>query len=349
MYSAKDLIKYTEGLNVLYVEDDDTLREETVFLLEPYFKDIITASNGLNGLNIYNNKPFDIVITDINMPKMNGIEMIRKIKEINPEQKIIAISAHNESDILIELIKAGVSSFILKPILQNEVINTLYPISRDAFMQTLNVQLVNELNEKNELLEKQLKILKTQENTIDIKHTQVEKLLQSKPSIKGDEILPDYFAKDKDEGLENIVFLKDDADDLLEYFQEISEKLSHSLIYSDKSDIISIANMFAKTSSILLHYSPYLDSLASSLNELSISLQEHTDKFIEVCNSDNDGMFRLFDAIDSDMQRYIERFSIESIAMKNSHHIHKPTMLSIKQIITLFAVNEDDFGDMEFF
>jgi YesN/AraC family two-component response regulator len=157
MHTAKELLNYAQHLNILYVEDDERLREETVSLFEPFFKEIDTACDGEEGLKKYNDKQFDIVITDINMPKMNGIEMISNIKEIDPEQKIIAISAHNESDILVQLIKAGVNSFILKPIIQSEVIEALYSISRDSYTQIFNIELVNELNEKNEELEKQLK------------------------------------------------------------------------------------------------------------------------------------------------------------------------------------------------
>lgn len=353
MYSAKDLRQYTKHLTILYVEDDKNLRENTIFLFEPFFKEIDAACDGQEGLDLYNNKQYDLVITDINMPRMNGIEMISKIKEINTEQKIVAISAHNESDILIDLIKAGINSFILKPIIQNEVINTLYPICRDAYTQILNIELVNELNGKNEELEKQLKEIKSKNNTIDTKHAQVEKLLQMNSSDKtdtiSDEIMPEYFEKDEDEGDENVVFMKDDADDLLENFNEISEYISLALIHSNKDDIIKVSKIFSKTSSLLLRYSPYLDSLAASMDELSIALSEHTDEFMNVLINDSDGVFSLFDAVSSDMHRYVERFSVESIAMKNSHHIHDPTTLSIRQIIASFVEDELESGEIEFF
>lgn len=352
MNNAKNLRQYTKHLNVLYVEDDDQLRESTLFLLEPFFKEIDSACDGKKGLDLYNKKQYDIVITDINMPKMNGIEMISKIKEINIEQKIIAISAHNESNILMELVQTGVNSFILKPIIQNEVINTLYPISRDAYAQILNIELVNKLNQKNEELEKQLKNIKAINNTIDTKHAQVEKLLQmnsTNKENKADEIMSEYFEKDDDEGDENVVFMKDDADDLLEYFNEISEHISLALIHSSKDDILEIAKIFSKTSSLLLRYSPYLDSLAAIMEELSQALNSNTDEFMNVLTSDSDSVFSLFDAVSSDMHRYVKRFSVESMAMKNSHHIHDPTTLSISQIISIFTENQSESGEIEFF
>lgn len=164
-----------------------------------------------------------------------------------------------------------------------------------------------------------------------------------------DSLLVTYFAKDADEDEEKILFRYDDADDMLEYFSEIPERLSLALIHSDLDEIRSVSTIFSHTSSILLHYSPYLDTLAGSMSELSAALLEHTEEFMQVLKSSENSMLRLFDAVSSDMDRYIQRFSIESIAMKNSHHIHEPTTLSIRQIITMFAPDQIDAGEIEFF
>jgi len=350
MHTAKELKKYTDKLNVLYVEDDDKLREGISSLFNMFFKEVDTACDGIEGLEKYNNKVYDLVITDVNMPRMNGIEMVSRIKEINTEQKIIAISAHNESDILIDLIQAGVTNFLLKPIIQSEVINILYGISRDCYTQLLNTELVNELNEKNEELEAQLKALQVRNNTIDIKHAQIETLLQKK-NIKEekDPLVSSYFEKDEDEGKENVMFIADDADDLLEYFQEIPELLFFIVDGSTDNEIQKMTDILNRTSSILLRYSPFLDSLSASFVELSSAIGDHKTEFLNVLNEDSDGILSLFDAVSSDMQRYIERFSVESIAMKNGHHIHEPTILSIRQIISLFVEDEINDGGMEFF
>jgi hypothetical protein len=161
-------------------------------------------------------------------------------------------------------------------------------------------------------------------------------------------LLEEYFAADEKED-QKILFRTDDADDILEYFSEVSERLSLAIIHSDLSEIKSVANIFSKTSSILFHYTPYLDSLAASMSELSTALLEHTVVFMEVLKSTNDEVLKLFDAVSADMDRYVERFSVENIAMKNSHHIHEPTTLSIRQIIMIFAPDQIDSGEIEFF
>lgn len=99
----------------------------------------------------------------------------------------------------------------------------------------------------------------------------------------------------------------------------------------------------------MVYYSPYLDLLATSFAELSIAMQDNKETFIDIMSIDSQSLLTLFEAVSPDMKKYIQRFSKESLAMKNIHHIHKPTALGIKQIITLIRSPEEDNGDIEFF
>ncbi len=103
-------------INVLYVEDNENVREETLNLLEQLFYSVETASNGKEGLEKFKNHKFDMVITDINMPIMNGLEMIKEIKKADKRIPIIVITAFNDFEYLMESIKIGVYGYILKPI-----------------------------------------------------------------------------------------------------------------------------------------------------------------------------------------------------------------------------------------
>jgi YesN/AraC family two-component response regulator len=125
--------EYTKELKVLYVEDDKGLLKETEELLLNFFKDIVTATNGEIGLELYKNGEFDLVITDIKMPKMDGIELSEKIMEINSEQAIIITSAYNDSDKLLSLIKIGISDFLLKPINLEQLLKVLYKVSKNIY------------------------------------------------------------------------------------------------------------------------------------------------------------------------------------------------------------------------
>jgi len=361
MHTIKDLHKYSNNLNVLYVEDDKDLREETTTLFKMLFKDIDTAEDGEIGLDKYNQNSYDLVISDVNMPNMNGIEMCTKIKEVNPEQKISIVSAHDESAILMDLIKAGADGFILKPMHMDDLIVALYPVCRDAYTQIVNIELVNELNEKNEKLEEQNKKLRSSGNTIETKHQQLGELIQANndclnkaenqeheetsiaPEEKVDEeVLHDYFEADSDEGKENVLFLSDHCADLSEIFMEIPEIISAYADDPNENGIHKISGLLSKAASILVYYDPYLNLLASSFTELSSTLENNLDTFIDIMKVDAQSVLMLFDAVSADMERYVERFAIESLAMKNIHHIHEPTALSIQQIITIIVPPEEE-------
>jgi len=118
----EEFLERSKSLKVLYVEDSEIVRESTCDILEHYFTHLDTAVNGEEGLQKFkqfyesHHTFYDIVITDINMPKMNGIEMIESILKVHPETHIIVMSAHNESNYLLKLINLGISNFVLKPV-----------------------------------------------------------------------------------------------------------------------------------------------------------------------------------------------------------------------------------------
>src|SRR3989339_688405 len=118
----QQLSEYAKEMNVLYVEDEILIRENTKLLLETIFPVVVTASSGREGIQCFEEKRFDIVITDILMPEMNGVVMIRKMKEINISQHFIVTSACEESGYLLELINLGVAQFLLKPIQSEQIV-----------------------------------------------------------------------------------------------------------------------------------------------------------------------------------------------------------------------------------
>ena len=116
MLDIKKLRDLTSSLDVLYVEDDFQIRESVGLYLKKFFHSVQSACDGSEGLGFYKKGKFDIVITDIEMPKMTGLEMSSKIKKMNPEQNIIIISAYSDSTRFIESILIGIDGYIIKPI-----------------------------------------------------------------------------------------------------------------------------------------------------------------------------------------------------------------------------------------
>ncbi len=108
-----DLFK---DVKLLYVEDDLMTQEEVSYFLKKYVKELYVAKNGEEGLELFLNNKIDMVITDIQMPKMNGLEMSKRILEINPNMPIAITTAYSDADYLIKAIELGIDKYILKPL-----------------------------------------------------------------------------------------------------------------------------------------------------------------------------------------------------------------------------------------
>ncbi len=106
-----------DKVSVLYVEDQLDIQKEFIDILELFVDKVNVASNGQEGLEQYQNELPDIIITDIQMPIMSGLQMIKKIRETDKEIPIIITSAFEDSKYLMEAISLGVEHYILKPVI----------------------------------------------------------------------------------------------------------------------------------------------------------------------------------------------------------------------------------------
>ena len=162
----KEILK---NISILYVEDESDVREFTSKLLSSLLKNVFTAENGQDGLDLYkeNINTIDLIVTDINMPKMNGIAMCEKIRELNKEIPIVVTSAHNDTDFLKKAIDVGVSTYAMKPIdlyqLIESITKAIEPIFLKKELVTLNLSLESKIEME---IEKINSILDAQENIV---------------------------------------------------------------------------------------------------------------------------------------------------------------------------------------
>jgi len=108
--------KAAKSVHVLYVEDDEILRDTMLTALEMYFKKVVTAKDGKEALALFEKEHFDLVITDIAMPNMDGMEMLRQIRQIDGDVPVVITSAHNELHYFQSAIGNGVDGYLIKPI-----------------------------------------------------------------------------------------------------------------------------------------------------------------------------------------------------------------------------------------
>lgn len=104
------------NISVLFVDDNETIRTLYRRILEKHVNHLYIAENGSHGLELYLKHKPDLVITDMVMPVMNGLEMVKEIKKIAPEAKFVVMSAYSEKDSFVESIHLGVDGYLMKPV-----------------------------------------------------------------------------------------------------------------------------------------------------------------------------------------------------------------------------------------
>jgi two-component system, cell cycle response regulator len=145
-----------QDVKVLYVEDEQFSREKIVRVLNRRFLDVHVAIDGEEGFQFYKKNLPDLIIADIKMNQMSGLEMIEKIRRLNEKVQIIVTTAHDDNDIFIQCIENNVNHFILKPI---DLDRFLLAIQKSVYQ----IQLEKELAKQKSLTKT---ILDTQENLI---------------------------------------------------------------------------------------------------------------------------------------------------------------------------------------
>lgn len=116
MFNNTVNVEYLKKLTILYIEDDTDALEQTEFFLSKYCTNILTATNGMDGIDLYNKFEPDIIISDIRMPILDGISMIKEIRNTNIFIPIILITAYDQNSYLKESINLSIDGYITKPI-----------------------------------------------------------------------------------------------------------------------------------------------------------------------------------------------------------------------------------------
>ncbi len=117
-----------KNFTILYVEDDLDVMNQTKLILDDFVKSVDTALDGEEGFEKAKDGSYDIIVTDINMPKLNGIEMIKKLKEEGIDTPCIITTAYKDSEYLIDAINLKVDGYVIKPINIKDLIHSIYTV-----------------------------------------------------------------------------------------------------------------------------------------------------------------------------------------------------------------------------
>jgi len=134
------LLKKLSHYKVLYAEDDLGVRKNVNELLSLLFKEVYLASDGQEALELFKEHSPDLIITDIKMPRLSGIELVKKIRETDEMVHIIMITAYTEVDFMLQAIELSLLRYIVKPITEPKLFEAL-----EKFLQSKEKNYFKEL------------------------------------------------------------------------------------------------------------------------------------------------------------------------------------------------------------
>jgi len=111
--------------SVLYVEDDELVLKNVAKLMRGYFKDFRCAKDAKSAFEIFENHKIDILLVDIELPKVNGIEFIKRVRKIEEYIPVVIISAYTKVDYLLESVELGLEKYIVKPFTTKKIYELL--------------------------------------------------------------------------------------------------------------------------------------------------------------------------------------------------------------------------------
>jgi diguanylate cyclase (GGDEF)-like protein len=200
----------------LYVEDNKEAREAIGEMLSLLFDNVVSVVDGVEGLEEFKKSKFDLVISDIKMPRMDGVEMAKHIKMINPNMPVVMATAHQESEYLLDCIKYSVDGYLLKPINIEQLKEVLLKISEKLYCDMMAEDYESHLEE----------LVKERTNELELAHKALMSMVN----------------KDSMTGLYNRRYFNEVSNTLLSLAKRESKKLSALMVDIDHFKLINDTN-----------------------------------------------------------------------------------------------------------
>ncbi len=134
-----------QKLTILIVEDENEIRKLMEEVMKSVFFEVYSAKNGDEGIKKFKKFAPDLIVTDIAMPIMDGLDMAKRINEISPTTPIIALSAFSDKEKLLKAIEVGVDKYILKPVDMDELLLAIENIARSKFKNMNIIKITDDL------------------------------------------------------------------------------------------------------------------------------------------------------------------------------------------------------------
>ena len=123
-------MKILKNLNILYVEDEDEIINKYAYFLEECFREVHIARDGEEAYQFYQEHKIHLIILDLLIPKLNGINLAKRIRKEDDSVVLIALTAHSDREILLDIIDLNFSSYLIKPVGRTDLMQALLKVSK---------------------------------------------------------------------------------------------------------------------------------------------------------------------------------------------------------------------------
>jgi DNA-binding response OmpR family regulator len=123
-------LKTLKNLTILYVEDEESIIDKYAYFLEDCAKALYVARDGEEALTLYREHKPHLIVMDLLIPKLNGIGLAKEIRKIDEDVFIIALTAHSDREILLEIVELNFSSYLIKPVGRSDLMKALLKVSK---------------------------------------------------------------------------------------------------------------------------------------------------------------------------------------------------------------------------
>ena len=323
-------LKYTKDLSLLYAEDDVNLQKHTKELFDSLFKSVKVVNNGEEAFDAYMSNGYDMLISDIKMPKMDGVSLVKEIKKINVHQEIIITSAYNDNEYLLQCINLNVSHFIMKPVSSENLLDVIHKVAKNIINAKMVETYRKELEASNVSLKEKNDELQGLVRILDSKLAQIS----SSQSPANQNI--DY---------ERLQVSKEHLDEL----REIETDISGASVLISLSKNITEANikvlgdMFNGYAKVISSYDAY-EELNQKIKSLAEVLSIAPENFIKKV----DDISILLESFIYVLRMW--RNHLDSAEMKKAFALHASMTNDIDTIIAIINDTQNDIeSEMEFF
>jgi len=331
------LVNLAKGKKVLLIEDDENILEVFKTALNQYFSLVKTAEDGKKAWEIFRKEHFDLIISDIQMPNINGIMLSKGIKAHTPEQNILITSAYTDEKYLLELIDIGVDGFLKKPIstlnLKVTITNILKKIQSKKELERVKFNAyVNSVSARK----------------IESTKSPIQNHMEKDIEVSAKITVKDFLDKLKTEDPEAYYFFDTQKEILMDTLYDINDDFE-LLIYKNfqnQEDLSALVDNMYKLHETL-NYFEKIELVTIEILRLADILAQININEIE--NSVKEESFSILEFLINDIKQYIlDMFFEENVQDVNYFHDSYRENITFFEN-TIYQKVKDNDDDLEFF